>query len=190
MISASQGGLLNVSNLANSLGVSSPTVNHALSFFERSFIVRLLQPWHANIGKRLVKSPKIYIRDSGIVNYLSGLSAYEDLLRYPMVGNLWEGYVLEDIINTLGDEYHFYFYRTADGAECDLVIFKGNDCIAAIDAKFAPQPKPTKSMSITMKDVKPIKAFYIVPECQVPYMISDNQLVATPWQIEEIIRAM
>lgn len=190
MISASQGGLLNVSNLANSLGVSSPTVNHALSFFERSFIVRLLQPWHANIGKRLVKSPKIYIRDSGIVNYLSGLSAYEDLLRYPMVGNLWEGYVLEDIINTLGDEYHFYFYRTADGAECDLVIFKGNNCIAAIDAKFSPQPKPTKSMSITMQDVKPIKAFYIVPECQAPYMISDNQLVATPWQIEEIIRAM
>ena len=61
---------------------------------------------------------------------LSGFSTYEDLLRHPMVGNLWEGYVLEDIINTLGDEYHFYFYRTAYGAECDLVIFKGNNCIA------------------------------------------------------------
>lgn len=188
MISALQGGLLNVSNLANSLGVSLPTVSNAIAFFERSFIVRLLQPWHSNIGKRLVKTQKIYIRDSGIVNHLLGISLYEDLLRHPLLGQLWEGYIIEDLINTLSDDFNYYFYRTADGAECDLLVFKGENCLAAIDAKFASQPKRTKSMAITMQDLKPKMAFYIIPECQVPYNIADNQLIAAPWQINEIIR--
>lgn len=190
MIAASQGALLNMSSLAKSLAISSPTVNNAISFFERSFVVRLLQPWHANIGKRLIKSPKIYIRDSGIVNYLLGISTYEDLLRHPMLGHLWEGYVVEDIINTLGDEYQYYFYRTADGTECDLLIFKGNDCIAAIDAKFTPSPKRTKSMAITLMDLQPKKAFYAIPECQTPYSLTHNQFVATPWQITDIIPSL
>lgn len=190
MMSSLQGGLLNVSNLANSLGVSFPTVNNAISFFERSYIVRLVKPWHSNIGKRLVKTPKIYIRDSGIVNYLLGILTYEDLLRHPMIGNLWEGYVVEDIISTLGDDYKYCFYRTSDGAECDLIIFKGNQCLAAIDAKFVPQPHRTKSMAITLQDLKPQKAFYIVPECQVSYPITSNQFVATLWQLTEIIKSM
>lgn len=190
MISVLHGSLLNVSNLSNSLGVSSPVVGNAISFFERSFIVRLLQPWHSNIGKRLVKTPKIYIRDSGIVNYLLDISAYDVLLRHPMLGKLWEGYVVEDIINTLGDEYQYFFYRTADGAECDLVIYKANTCIAAIDAKFSAQPHRTRSMAVTLQDLNPQKAFYIVPECQVAYTIADHQFVCTPWQITDIIRSM
>jgi predicted AAA+ superfamily ATPase len=190
MISAHQGGLLNMSNLANSLGISVPTVQNAISFFERSFIVRLLQPWYSNIGKRLVKTPKIYVRDSGIINHLLDLSNYEDLLRHPLLGSLWEGYVVEDLINTLGDGYSFFFYRTADGAECDLVVVKANVCIATIDAKFTPNPKPTKSMAITIQDLRPQKAFFAVPECAVPYPISDQQSVATPWQLTQMIKSM
>jgi predicted AAA+ superfamily ATPase len=190
MISAVQGGLLNISNLANSVGANSPTVSHALSFFERSFIVRLLQPWHANIGKRLVKSPKTYIRDSGILNFLLGISTYEELLRHPMLGHLWEGYVIENLINMLGDNYQFYFYRTADGAECDLLVFRGTDCLAAVDSKFSAQPRNTKSMTITIQDLQPKKAFYLVPDCQVPYLLSDNLKVGTLWQISEMIRAI
>ncbi len=190
MISAIQGGILNSSSLSNSLGISSPGVSNAISFFERSFIVRLLQPWHSNIGKRLVKTPKIYIRDSGIANYLLNISDYESLLRHPHLGNLWEGYVIEDIINTLGDEYSYYFYRTADGTECDLLIYRGEQCLAAIDAKFVPSPKHTKSMTITIQDLKPSKAFFVVPECPVPYNLSDNQFVATPWQLTDLIRSM
>lgn len=189
MIAASQGGLLNASNLANSLGVSSPTVTHAISYFERSFMVRLLLPWYANIGKRLVKSPKIFIRDSGILNYLLGITSYEDLLRHPSLGSIWEGYVVEDIINTLGDEYQYFFYRTSDGTESDLLIFKGNECIAAIDAKFTAEPKATKSMTITLQDLHPKRAFYIIPECQFPYPVGENQFAATPWQLAEIIRS-
>jgi len=145
---------------------------------------------HSNIGKRLVKTPKIYIRDSGIANYLLNITDYESLLRHPHLGNLWEGYVIEDIINTLGDEYSYYFYRTADGTECDLLIYRGEQCLAAIDAKFVPSPKHTKSMTITIQDLKPSKAFFVVPECSGPYNLSDNQFVATPWQLTEIIRSM
>ncbi|MFA6127886.1 MAG: ATP-binding protein [Bacteroidales bacterium] len=190
MISAMHGGLLNVSNLANSVGVTSPTVSHALSFFERSFIVRLLQPWHSNIGKRLVKSPKIYIRDSGITNYLLGISSYEELLRHPMLGHLWEGYVIENLVNILGDGYQYYFYRTADGAECDLLVYRGNDCLAAVDSKFSAQPKNTKSMTITIQDLHPQKAFCLVPDCQVPYLLSNNLMVGTLGQISDLIRAI
>lgn len=187
MISATQGGLLNFSTLANSLGVSVPTVSNAISFFERSFMVRLLPPWHSNVGKRLVKSPKIYIRDSGIANYLLNITEYENLLRHPLLGNLWEGYVIENIINTLGDEYTYYFYRTADGTECDLLIFEGEVCVAALDAKFSPKPQRTRSMTIAIQDLQPKKAFYVVPECPSPYLIADNQFVVTPWQLKEII---
>lgn len=190
MISAIQGGMLNSSSLSNALGISSPGVSNAISFFERSFMVRLLQPWHSNIGKRLVKSPKIYIRDSGIANYVLNITDYESLLRHPRLGSLWEGYVVEDIINTLGDEYSYYFYRTADGTECDLLIYKGEECLAAIDAKFVPSPQRTKSMTITIQDLKPQKAFFVVPECQIPYEMADNQTVATPWQLTEIIRSL
>ena len=178
-----------MSGLANSLGVSSPTISNAISYFERSFMVRLLQPWYANIGKRLVKSPKIYIRDSGIVNYLLGISDYETLLRHPLLGNLWEGYVVEEIIKTLGNEYQYYFYRTADGAECDLVIYKGNDCIAAIDAKFSNKPQRTKSMAITRKDLQVQNSYYIVPECPAPYTIAENQQVVSLWQFSENLEA-
>jgi predicted AAA+ superfamily ATPase len=190
MISSSHGGLLNASSLAKSLGVTSPTISNAISFFERSFLIRLLKPWYANIGKRLTKSPKIYIRDSGIINYLLGITSYEELLRHPMLGNLWEGYVIEDIINTLTDNYQYYFYRTADGTECDLLVFRGNRCLAAIDGKFTPNPGKTKSMTITMKDLKVEKGYYVVPECPETYAISDNLYVTTPWQITEILQSI
>ncbi len=190
MLSSQQGGLLNASNLAKSLGVSSPTVSHSLSFFERSFLVRLLLPWHSNMRKRLVKSPKVYIRDSGIVNYLLGISSYEDLLRHPLLGNLWEGYIIEEVINTLRDDYQYFFYRTADGTECDLVVFKGSRCLAAIDGKFTSNPKRTKSMAITMKDLQAEKGFYVVPECPETYAIGENQYITSSWQIAEIIRSI
>lgn len=185
MLVTMQGGLLNSSALANSLGVTAPTVNTALSFLERSFMIRLLKPWHSNIGKRLVKSPKVYVRDSGIINYLLGLGTYQEMLRNPLVGQLWEGFVIENIINTLGADYQYFFYRTADGAECDLVIIGGGVCLATVETKFAPRITRTKSMFITQQDLKPKQAFVIVPECQASYLIGDNLFVAT---IEQFFR--
>jgi uncharacterized protein len=190
MISSIHGGILNISRLSNALGMSSPTAGNAISFFERSFIIRLLQPWYSNIGKRLIKSPKIYIRDSGIENHLLGISIYEEMLRHPLIGALWEGYVVEEIINTLAGEYQFYYYRTADGTECDLLIFKGNRCVAAVDTKFSPDPGRTKSMTITMQDLHPQKAFFVVPESPSPYSLAENLFVVNPWEAIEMIRSL
>jgi hypothetical protein len=179
MLSSVHGNLLNYSNLANSMGLSIMTVRNIISFFEKSFIIRILKPYYTNIGKRLVKTPKVYFRDSGIINSLLDLANYEDLLRHPMLGYLWEGYVIENIIDTLGDRFQYYFYRTADGTECDLLIFEGTTCKAVIDVKFSPAPKSTKSMTTAIQDLKPSSAFFIVPECKVAYLIAHNLMVAT-----------
>jgi uncharacterized protein len=190
MIAAMQGGILNSNSLGNSLGISSPSVSNAISFFNRSFLVRVLSPYHSNLGKRLIKSPKILIRDSGITNFLLNISDYESLLRHPLLGMLWESYVVEDTINCLGDEYSYFFYRTADGTECDLLVYKGEECLAAIDAKFTAAPQRTKSMTITMQDLHPQRAFFVVPECPAPYEISDNLLVVASWELAGKVRSL
>ena len=182
MLASVHGNLLNYSSLANSIGLNVMTVRNIVSFFEKSFIIRILQPYYTNLGKRLVKTPKVYFRDSGIINYLLGLTSYEDILRHPMLGFLWEGYVIENMIDTLGDRYQYYFYRTADGTECDLLILEGAVCKAVIDVKFSPAPKNTKSMTTAIQDMKPIQAFFIVPECKIPYSIAQNLTVATQEQ--------
>jgi uncharacterized protein len=187
MLSSVHGNLLNYSSLANSMGMSINTVRNIVSFFEKSFIIRILQPYYTNIGKRLVKTPKVYFRDSGIINFLLGLTSYENILRHPMLGHLWEGYVIENMINTLGDRYQYYFYRTADGTECDLLIFEGTNCKAVIDAKFSPAPKSTKSITTAIQDLKPVQAFFIVPECKAPYSIAQNLMIATPEQAVKLI---
>ena len=182
MLASVHGNLLNYSSLANSIGLNVMTVRNIVSFFEKSFIIRILQPYYTNLGKRLVKTPKVYFRDSGIINYLLGLNNYEDILRHPMLGFLWEGYVIENMIDALGDRYQYYFYRTADGTECDLLILEGTVCKAVIDVKFSPAPKNTKSMTTAIQDMKPIHAFFIVPECKIPYSIAQNLTVATQEQ--------
>lgn len=188
MLGSYHGSLLNSSNLSKSIGVSSPTVSNAISFFERSFIVRLLQPWHANIGKRLIKSPKIYIRDSGIINHLLGIYSYEEIMRTPLLGNLWEGFIIENIINTFLDDLQYFFYRTADGTECDLLIFDGTKCLAAIDAKFTSNPKRTKSMTITIQDLNPQMTFFVVPDCKIPYALDEKLKVCSLSQVIEEIK--
>ncbi len=185
MIAAVHGNLLNYSNLANSIGLSLMTVRNISSFFEKSYLIRVLQPYFTNIGKRLVKTPKIYFRDSGIINFLLGINTYQDLLCHPSLGNLWEGYVIENVISTLGDRYQYYFYRTADGTECDLVIFEGTSCKAVIDAKFSTALKTTKSMNTAIQDLNPLQAFFVVPECKTPFSIAEKLMIATPWQVIE-----
>jgi predicted AAA+ superfamily ATPase len=188
MLASVHGSLLNYSTLANSLGISVPTVRNIISYFEKSFIIRIIQPWFANIGKRLIKTPKVYFRDSGIINFMLGLNSFENLLRHQMLGQLWEGYVIENIISTLGDQYQYYFYRTADGAECDLVIFEGSNCKAAVDAKFSPAPKSTRSMTTIINDLKPRQSYFVVPECSTPFSIGGDVTIATPDQAINLLR--
>src|SRR3990172_7365318 len=119
MFSHLQGQLWNASLIAKSLGLSAPTVKHYMDILEETFIVRQLQPFHFNIKKRLVKSSKIYIRDSGLLHAFLNIRTLNDLLSHPVAGNSWEGFVIEQIIGTLPGNTPMYFYRTGAGAEID-----------------------------------------------------------------------
>jgi predicted AAA+ superfamily ATPase len=154
MLAHAQGGLLVSENFAKALGISRPTVNKYLEFLHGSFMVRLLQPYYPNVKKRLVASPKVYIRDSGILHSLTGIDSYEGLINQLLVGNSWEGFVIEQICNVLGDEYEYYFYRTHQGAECDLLLMRSGKVKYAIEIKNTLSPKISKGFRISMEDTK------------------------------------
>src|SRR3990170_7595430 len=123
MIAHSHGQLWNASKIAGSLGVSAPTVKSYLDILEETFIVRQIQPYHPNIKKRLIKSPKVYIRDSGLLHTLLMVKTFDDLQAHPVVGSSWEGFVIEQIAGILPENTPLYFYRTGAGAEIDLLLF-------------------------------------------------------------------
>src|SRR4030042_6234180 len=126
MTAAIHGNLWNASQIGKSMGLSYHTVNSYLDYLEQTYLIRRLQPYYANIRKRLVKSPKIFWRDSGLLHSLLGASDFEQLLTQPWVGFSWEGFVIEQILASLesqGRDYEAYFFRTADGFELDLILF-------------------------------------------------------------------
>jgi len=132
MLAHLHGGLLNASDLGRSMGMSYHTIQKALDVLEGYFLVRRLTPYHANIGKRLVKAPKVFLRDSGLLHYLLGISSPEDLLVSPARGRSWEGFIIEQLIaaEELGRRgSQFYYYRTQTGMEIDLVIDRGQERI-------------------------------------------------------------
>jgi predicted AAA+ superfamily ATPase len=125
MLAHIHGGLLNASELGRSLGVTYHTIGKHLDILEGHFLIRRLQPWHSNMGKRLVKSPKLYVRDSGLLHYLLGIRSEEDLFVSPRRGASWEGFIIEQMIaleQLLYTGSQFWFYRTQAGAEIDLVL--------------------------------------------------------------------
>lgn len=153
----------NNSALARSLGVSMPTVKNALDYFERAFLIRRLPPWFTNVKKRLVKTAKVYYRDSGILHSLLNIDDTNTLLANPISGFSFEGYCIEQIIGHLGSDYRFYFYRTQDGTEVDLLAVKANTVVYAFEVKLSGAPSITKSMTFAMDDLQPQKLFVITP---------------------------
>ncbi|MBK7939220.1 MAG: ATP-binding protein [Lewinellaceae bacterium] len=133
------GQLLNMSTLANSL-TSAPTLSRYLDLLEGGFLVHRLMPWFSNAGKRLVKSPKLYIRDSGLLHHLLRIRDYDTLLGHPGLGASWEGYVIEQIIRVTQRKWEYYFYRTQHGAEADLVLVRPDGKIYCIEVKFSSAP--------------------------------------------------
>jgi len=182
MLAHSQGTLLNQANLSKSLGITSPTVNRYIGFFENAFILRLLPPWYSNIKKRLVKSPKAYLRDSGILHHLLGIQNYNGLLGHPILGYSWEGFVVEQIINSINPGTFISFYRTAEGAECDLILSNGLEILACIEIKFSDAPKTTKSFTTAVRDLQSVTNFIVVPNCPEPYLLKENVTVCNPDQ--------
>lgn len=161
MLAHSQGGLLNASKLAASLGISAQTVTRYVDLLADLLLVRRLPPFHANIGKRLVKSPKVYVRDSGIVHALLGIADYNALAGHPVAGTSWEGFVIENILAAAPDRNFASFYRTAAGAEIDLVLqFPGAE-IWAIEIKRGLAPRLDKGFHHAREDLKPARAFIV-----------------------------
>lgn len=128
MLAHCHGGILNASSLGRSLGVSYHTVQHVLDVLEGYFLIRRLMPYHVNLGKRLVKAPKLYLRDAGILHYLLGIGSYEQLLQSPSRGNSFEGFMIEQIISLETIQHpgsRFYYFRTHVGTEIDLIVERG-----------------------------------------------------------------
>lgn len=144
MLAASHGNLWNASQIGKSLGITHQTVNHYVDFLHSVFLIRKLQPYFTNIKKRLVKSPKLYIRDSGHLHSLMGVKTYDSLFSQPWVGASWEGFVIEIILNTLsqrGVSVNPYFFRSSDGYELDLILDFGTKELWAVEIKLSTSSK-------------------------------------------------
>ncbi len=162
MLSHGQGSLLNCSNLGSSLSLSAPTVAKYIDLLVELLLVRKLRPYHANVRKRLIKSPKVYVRDSGLLHALLGIGEFNNLCGHPVVGGSWEGFVMENLLSDLPPRTQSNFYRTAGGAEVDLVLeFPGKPEIWAIEIKRSLSPKPKKGFNQACEDIQPEKGFVV-----------------------------
>lgn len=162
MLAHLHGQLLNASALSRSLGVSAPTVGRWLDHLVDALVVRRLEPYHANLGKRLVKAPKVYLRDSGLLHALLGIADAEALAGHPAAGASWEGFVIEQVCARLPAHVPVSVYRTAAGAELDLVVQAGGERIG-IEAKLSSAPTVTKGFWQACEDVGVSRAYVVAP---------------------------
>jgi uncharacterized protein len=163
MLGHLQGQLFNASQLGLSLGgASHTTATRYLDVLVDTMMVRRLPPHFTNIGKRLVKSPKVYLRDSGVLHALLGVATVQDLQGHPIAGASWEGFVVEQVAASLPPDAHLSFYRTAAGTELDLVIERGARKVG-VEIKFSSAPKPTKGFWLALQDLQIDRAYVIAP---------------------------
>ena len=162
MLAHGQGGVLNAAQLARSLGVDGKTVARYLDLMVDLLLVRRLPAYHANVNKRLVKSPKVYVRDSGVLHALLGIADREALFGHPILGASWEGFVIDNIASVMQEGTLMSFYRTSAGAELDLILeFPGLSEKLAIAIKSSSTPKPSRGFYYALEDVAPDKTFVV-----------------------------
>jgi uncharacterized protein len=163
MLAHNQGGMLNAAQLARGLGVSGATVGHYLDLMVDLLLVRRLSPRLTNVGKRLVRSPKVYVRDSGLVHALLGLVDKEAILGHPVAGPSWEGMVIENLLAVAGGVAEPSFYRTSGGAEVDLVLSWPDGGEWAVEIKRSLAPKAERGLRSALTDIEPERAFVVYP---------------------------
>jgi uncharacterized protein len=178
------GSLLNASKLSDSLGVSSHTVRSYLDLLEQTFMVRVLLPDTPNLKKRLIKSPKIFLRDSGILHALLAIRTHDDLLSHPMRGSSYEGFAMENILASAPD-WEPSFYRTRAGAEIDLVLRRGRHTLA-FEIKSSTVPKVSRGFWQALEDISPDGAYVVAP-VEEPYPIKHGVTVIPFAQAANII---
>jgi uncharacterized protein len=171
MLAHLHGQIWNAAEPARSLGISEPTVRRYLDVLTQTFMLRQLQPWHANLGKRQVKAPKLYFRDSGLLHALLGIGDFDALLAHPRSGASWEGFAVEQVLRVAQpDEAHFW--ATHNGAELDLLLFKDGRRIG-VEVKRMDAPKVTPSMQIALRDLH-LEALYVVYPGERRYRLADR----------------
>ena len=161
MLAHGQGTLLNQSRLASSLGVSSPAVGRYVDLLADLLLVRCLRAWHGNLGKRLVRAPKVYVRDSGLLHALLDLETWNDVLGHPVAGSSWEGFAIENLIQAAGAQRVPYFFRTEDGAEIDLVLERGGAVEMAIEIKRTTAPDVSRGFRLACNAMQPSEAYVV-----------------------------
>ncbi len=187
MLAHSHGQLWNASKIAGSLGISAPTTKHYLDILSDTFIVRQLQPFFSNVKKRLIKSPKIYVRDSGLFHTLMRIKERDDLDAHPSAGASWEGFIIEQVIAAKPRNWDAYFYRTSAGAEVDLLLTDNVGRPIAIEIKYSLSPKPGKGFWTAIEDLACDKAFVIFPGIE-SYPLRENVWTLPVAQISRIFK--
>ncbi len=162
MLAHHQGGLLSIADLARGLGIDVRTANRYLDLLVDLLMVRRLTPWHANTGKHLVKSPKVYVRDSGILHSLLGITNLDSLLGHPIVGSSFEGFVLENVASS-APSATCHFYRTSGGAEVDLLLSWPDGSIWIVEVKRSLAPKPERGFFASRDDLTPSRCMLVYP---------------------------
>ncbi len=161
MLAHWQGSLLDVSQMAKGVMIDAKSVHRYLDMLGDLMLVRKLPPWHCNLGKRLIKSPKVYVRDSGLLHALLGLSTHDALLAHPVVGNSWEGFVIETLIHAAPKGAQVGFYRTSNGAEIDWVLDAPGLGLIAIEVKKSAHAKPRRGFYSACEDLQPSHRYLV-----------------------------
>lgn len=177
MLAHFHGGVWNAQSFAKGLDVSPTTVNKYIDYLEGAFMLRRLPAYFVNAKKRLIKSPKIYIRDSGLLHYLVDVQSAADMTFSPAVGNSWEGYAIEQILQLLPTTIKPYYYRTQDGSEMDLVLVKGIRPIACIEIKTTNEPSLSRGFHESIRDLKCKSGFVITPYQEVSYQLAEHVVI-------------
>lgn len=177
MLAHAQGGLANVASLARNLDINVRTVSAHLELLENMMLLRKLMPWHKNQGKRLVKSPKYYIRDSGLVHELLGIGDLEGLLGHPVMGASWEGFVIENLLVCAPPRTEAYFYRSGAGAEIDLILQFRNGTKWAVEIKRGLSPSVSKGFYLAREDVKPSRCFLLYGGEERVKLLADLEMI-------------
>lgn len=163
MMAHLNGQLLNSTVIGNSLGVTAPTVKRYIDFLEEAFLLKSLQPFHWNISKRLVKMPKVYLTDTGILHHLIGVTNFTNLSGNPIVGSSWESFVFSQISALKTVSVDLYFYRTHQGTEVDLVFTKGLNVVATAEIKYSNSPQLSKGNFLAFEDLDAPMNYVITP---------------------------
>lgn len=189
MLSLDQGCQINLSKLATNLSISATTVKNYIDILSDLFLVRQLRPWSGNSKKRLVKTPKIYVRDSGLLHSLVGIKNYDDLSGHPLYGQSWKGFVIEQILQNIPARTEATFYRTSAGAEIDLVLETPNNIVCAIEIKRTTTPVISKGFRLGCEEILPNHRFYVVPTTE-QYPLDANTRAVNVEQLLTILTSL